>query len=147
MDGAPADVASLSGRTLLIENDDASFPYRITSAEQTEDGVVLHIAGQVMKSGYCRLDEYDHAERYLRSDSYMPFASVYVGATVANEGLSAFYRVVEASTKGCRIEPGDADVKAALQDADGDGIINYWILDGGPGDRVRIDMVAHLQEQ
>ena len=144
---APADVPSLSGRTLLIENDDASFPYRITSAEQAEAGVVLHIAGQVMKSGYCRLAEYDAAETRLTSDSYMPFAGVYVGATVANEGLSSFYRVVEASTNGCRIEPGDTDPAAALQDADGDGIVNYWILDGGPGDRVRIDIAAHLPEQ
>jgi len=140
--GTPSDPGALADRTLLVENDLAAFPYRIKCARIVGERTEIEVADADMRSGHCRLKGWDAGEQRLRAANYLPFAGVLRGATATDEGFRHFHRITDASANGFRIEPGDADPAAEFADADGDGATDFWIVDGGPGDRVRIDLVA-----
>ena len=143
LDQEAADLSALAGRTLLVVNDAATFPYRITSAQASAQSVALHVAGQEIRSGCCKYKGYDAERHTVKVHNHLRLAPVYAGVTLTDESFRHFFPVAEATRNACRIAPASADPTKSLNDSDGDGVVNFWLLDGGPGDRIRIDVLGH----
>lgn len=137
-----ADPASLADRTVIIENELAAFPYLITTAEADGDDIILHVAGQEMRSGLCKLVTANNQTGAITTDNILPFYPIYNGASLTSEDYSSFFHVTSAGSSGCTVDPAGLDIQAELTDADGDGITNFWFTAGGPGDMARIDILS-----
>jgi len=136
---------TLAGKPIIFSNEEHTSFYTIRSVARGDGELVVALKEPEIMTGKAQVTEVRGEAKEIRTGSQFAFPAIYPGMRVVNEGRSvsipvdSLRRGVIRLTAQC--SPED------FSDGDGDGVVDAWLCDFGPGDAFRIDSVVALAKR
>ncbi len=141
----PGGSPSLAGRTAILRPGPSACNYLIEDARAKDGKLVLSLGADVPRIGKVQVTGLDDNGKFVTTNSllYLAGGGYYKHAWLANEGLTAWRRLVDVEKSAVRLS-GMSDLKAEFTDTDGDGRITAYLYDVGPGEKITVPPVTWI---
>ncbi len=138
------------GRVVVLGNDPHSTSYTIREIAVADGRTTIGFGDVLMLVGMGNATEVDPDAGTVTTDTQMTGygrvdGGIHTGRWLYNEDRSEGFRIAAFTGSIFTLEDIEGDLDAIFTDADGDGRIQFWISDIGPGNWCRMVNVVHVR--
>lgn len=149
IDTEVTDPQTLVGRVVMLHNNLHSASYTVAEARSVEGGTRLGFGDVLCVIGMGAVEDIAEGGVVMADRDLLGYGRIdagrHAGRWLYTEDRSQGFRVAEVTRREFTLEGAPDDLEAVFTDADGDGRRLYWIVDAGPGDRLRMPGVLWVE--